>query len=213
MFIKNGIAPRWFTRSLLVFVFALLVVALIRWQATLSYLGSYLICSQAPQSADLILVLGGDFYGPRVFKGVELKKLGYAPTVLISSPPYRGRPEGEFAIAFLAEHGYPTDAIETFVHNARSTTEEAIALRGELARRGVKRVILVTAAFHSRRAAIVFWLFCPGIHFISVPAPDPFYHSNGWWRDETSRRLFYSEWAKIFGSALAEYPKYLLSKF
>jgi hypothetical protein len=38
---------------------ALLVAGLIRWQTTLSFLGCYLVYSQPPQSADLILVLGG----------------------------------------------------------------------------------------------------------------------------------------------------------
>ena len=164
------------------------------------------MCSEAPQASDLILVLGGDFYGPRVIRAAELALQGYAPKVLISGPPYRGqleeqaRPEGEFAIAFLARQGYRTDSIESFGHTARSTIEEALALRPELARRGVKRVLLVTSAHHSRRALIVFQLLCPGVHFISVPAPDPFYHPDRWWRDESSRKLFVSEWTKIAGS-------------
>jgi uncharacterized SAM-binding protein YcdF (DUF218 family) len=61
-------------------------------------------------------------------------------------------------------------------------------LRAELARRGVKRVLLVTASFHSRRSAIVFHLFCPGIQFISVPASDPYYHPDTWWMDASSQR-------------------------
>ena len=87
---------------------ALLLVALIRWESTLSFLGRYLIDSQPPQSADLILVLAGNFYGPRVLKGAELVTAGYAPLTLISGTPYQGRPEdevkpeGELAITFPA---------------------------------------------------------------------------------------------------------------
>jgi len=197
---------RWLVRLITGCLVALLLVAGFRWQATLTALGSFLVCSETPQPSDLILVLGGDFYGPRVLKGAELAIQGYAPRVLISGPPYRprpeeqSRPEGEFAIAFLARQGYRTDSFESFGHGARSTIEEAIALRPELARRGVKRVLLVTTAHHSRRALIVYQMLCSGIHFVSVPAPDPFYHVDGWWRDPSSRTLFVSEWTKITGS-------------
>ena len=197
---------------------ALFVVALIRWESTLSFLGRYLIDSQPPQSADLILVLAGNFYGPRVLKGVELVTAGYAPLTLISGTPYQGRPEdqvrpeGELAISFLAKQGYSARLFESFSENARSTIEEAIILRGELARRHVKRVILVTSTYHSRRSAIVFHLFCPGIDFISVPAPDPNYHPDGWWKDNNSRALFYSEWSKIAGTLVMAYPKDLVGR-
>jgi hypothetical protein len=66
--------------------------------------------------------------------------------------------------------------------------------------------------YHSRRALIVFELVCSGIHFISVPAPDPSYHPDRWFTDETPQRLFLSEWEKIGGSLLLAYPNYLLSK-
>ena len=205
-FLQPSRTYRWLVRLITSCLVALVLVAGFRWQATLTALGSFLVCSETPQPSDLILVLGGDFYGPRVLKGAELATQGYAPRLLISGPPYRSRPEeqsrpeGEFAIAFLAQQGYPTGSFESFGHNARSTIEEAIALRPELARRGVKRVLLVTSAHHSRRALIVFQMLCSGIHFISVAAPDPFYHADRWWRDASSRRLFVSEWTKIAGS-------------
>jgi uncharacterized SAM-binding protein YcdF (DUF218 family) len=145
-----------------------------------------------------------------VLKGADLGVQHYAPLVLISGPPYKGRPEGEFAIEFLVAHGYPRQLFQSFGHHAPSTIGEAIALRPELLRRGVKRVLLVTSSYHSRRAAIVYWLFCPGIKFIAIAAPDAHYHSEEWWKDASSRKLFYSEWSKILGTLLLEYPKYLV---
>ena len=162
----------------------LAAVLLIQWQAFLNLLGSSLIDSEAPRSADLILVLGGDFWGPRVVKAAELGKLGYARTVLISSPPYAGRPEGELAIDFLVKEGFSRKMLAIFPHNARSTIAEAVALRGELGRREVKQVILVTSSYHSRRAAIVFRLFCPGIRFVSVPADTNQFSAEGWWKKD-----------------------------
>jgi len=172
------------------------------WQPVLSFIGSLLIYSETPQQSELILVLGGDFWGPRVLKGAELGRAGYAPLVLISGPPYQGRPEGELAIPFLEGKGYSRKMFAVFGHNAPSTWTEAMAVRQELLRRGVKRVILVTSAYHSRRASLVFRLLCPGVKFISVPAPDPVYHVDQWWNDASSRRFFYSEWSKIIGSLL-----------
>jgi uncharacterized SAM-binding protein YcdF (DUF218 family) len=190
----------------------MLVAGLVRWQTTLSFLGRYLVYSLPPQSADIILVLAGDFYGHRVLKAAELAKQGYAPLVLISGGPYGSEMEGDYAITFLRTQGYPTRLFETFGHHAHSTIEEAIALRGELARRRVKRVILVTSDFHSRRSAIVFRLFCPGIDFISVPGAEPYFHADRWWMDNHSRALFYSEWTKIFGTVLIAYPKDLIGR-
>ena len=158
------------------------------------------------------MVLAGDFYGARVLKAADLAKQGYAPLVLISGGPYDHGTEGEYAIAFLATRGYPTRLFESFGHHARSTIEEAVALRGELYRRHVRRVILVTSDFHSRRSAIVFRLFCPGIEFISVPGTESNFHADRWWMDDGSRALFYSEWTKIFGTVLMAYPKDLIER-
>jgi len=134
------------------------------------------VTSETRQKADLILVIGGDFYGPMILKGEDLAVQGYAPLVLISGPPYqRGLPEGEFAVNFLEKKGYPR------------------------------------SAYHSRRADIVFRLFCSGIHFISVPAPDSHCDPSRWWNDVSSRRLFFSECLKIASSVFVMYPQYLLT--
>ena len=185
------------------------MAALAGWKTVRRELGEFLVCTQTPQPADLVLVLAGDFYGPRVLKGANLAAEGYAPLVLISSGPYENRTEGIAAIDFLAARGYPRRLFQSFEQHATSTITEAIALRPELKRRGVKRVLLVTSAYHSRRASIVFRLFCPGIRFITIGAPGEHYHPDDWWDDPSSRGLFFSEWAKIFGTVLFEYPQYL----
>ncbi|HTW63682.1 MAG TPA: YdcF family protein [Bryobacteraceae bacterium] len=193
-------------------ILILLAIATVRWQATLTALGAFLVDSQPPQKADLVLVLGGDFLGARVLIGAELARQRYAPLVLLSGPPYQGRPEGAVAVDFLVKKGYPRDLFRVFPTNAASTIAEAEALRGELIRRQAKQVLLVTSNYHSRRAEIVLTLFCPGVHFISIPAPDSQYHAALWWQDDSSRHLFFSEWSKILGSVLAVYPAYLISR-
>ena len=175
--------------------------------------GDFLVCSDRPQPADLILVIGGDFYGPRVLKGADLALQGYAPLVLITGPPYQqGRSEAEFAIDFLIAKGYPKALFQAFGHHANSTAAEATVVGAELRRRRIHRVILVTASYHSRRADIVFRLFNPDIHFISVPATDPHYDPEHWWTDLGSRHLFFSECKKIIGTVLIAYPRHVLGR-
>lgn len=210
------VAPRRWGRHVTLCFVGAAIAAAICWQTTLTALGRFLVDSQPPQPADIVLVLGGDFWGPRVVVGAELAKQGFAPIALISGPPYseadRVRPEGELAVEFLVKAGFPKKLFQVFAHYASSTIDEAKALRGELARRHVKTVLLVTSSYHSRRATIVMSLFCPGVRFISVPAPDSHYHVAEWWRDDSSRHLFFSEWSKIAGSVFLSYPVDLLAR-
>jgi uncharacterized SAM-binding protein YcdF (DUF218 family) len=199
-------------RTLLVLTLSLGGILALEWRAVFAYLGNYLVLSEAPRPADLILVLGGNFYGPRVLKGADLVAQAYAPLALFSGPPYQGRPQGQASIEFLARQGYSTRGLDSLDVHAESTIEEAQAVCPELLRRGTKRVLLVTASFHSRRSAIVFGLFCPGIQFISVPAPDPQYHPDTWWMDASSKKLFFSEWEKILGTVLVVYPRSLIGR-
>ena len=197
-------------RFLLIAAAVLVAGLLVRWQAVLFFAGRFLVASEQPQKADLILVLGGDFWGPRVIKAAELGTRGYASTVLISSPPYAGRPEGELAVDFLVKKGFRRELFAIFPHNAASTIAEALALRAELSRRKVRQAILVTSNYHSRRALLVFDLFCPNIRFVSVPAEQ--FDPKGWWRKQDSRDLVFSEWTKILGTVLIAYPRYLMSR-
>ena len=59
---------------LLIVAGVLLLVALIRWQTTLSFLGRYLIYSQAPESADIILVLAGGLLWPSSPQGSRISE-------------------------------------------------------------------------------------------------------------------------------------------
>lgn len=72
--------------------------------------------------------------------------------------------------ALLVDFGVPTNAM-VFVDQARNTEEEA----KEVARRvgdGRRRVLLVTSAWHMRRAKLMFEKYAPGVEV--VPAPGDF---------------------------------------
>ena len=188
------------------------LLAVMLYPIILTSAAKFLTLFQQPKQADLILVLGGDFFGPRVLKGAELGALRYAPRVLISGPPYQGGPESDFAIRFLVAKGFPLDLFLSFPNAATSTIEEAIAVCGELHRLGARRILLVTSAYHSRRAKVVFNLFCPGLEFRSVAAADSQFEPESWWKTPRYRTIFFSEWTKLLGTVFWKFPAYELNR-
>jgi len=172
-------------------------------------LGEFLVETDKPECSDAILVLAGDFFGPRVLKGADLGVQGFAPRVLISGTGYGSRGESEQAIQFLVQKGYPKTLFLGLPHQAKSTIEEAIALAPQLQRLGIHRAILVTRASHSRRATLVFRLFCPNVRFRSAPAAENGFQARNWWKDPGSKERFCQEWLKILGTVLWKYPEFL----
>jgi len=170
----------------------------------LPWIGEGLVSSDTPAPADLILVLGGDFWGPRVVKGAELAVRGYAPRVLISGPDYRWNgiiyPEGDLATQFLVDKGYPRKLFSTFHHHAGSTIDEAKALVPELQRLQVKRLLIVTSAYHSRRASLVFHALVPFSEIRVIGVPDGVFEPDSWWVTPGNRQLVKSEWTKVMGT-------------
>lgn len=187
-----------------------ILLAVVFYPSVLTWLATFLMLSRQPEKVDLILVLGGEFWGPRALKGAELGASGYARRVLISGPPYRDQPESELSIRFLVEKGYPRELFLSFPNASSSTIEEAIAVCPELHRLGAERVMIVTSAYHSRRANIVFRLFCPEVPFLSTAAPDTQFVPENWWKTSRYRKIFFSEWEKIVVTVFWEYPKHNL---
>jgi uncharacterized SAM-binding protein YcdF (DUF218 family) len=94
--------------------------------------------------------------------GVELFKAGRAPVVVFTrgQVPWRPDvvPEGELLAKRALLLGVPQSAIR-LTGKAGNTAEEAVAARvllGVSKKGGAKRIILVTSAFHMRRARFLF---------------------------------------------------------
>ncbi|HZS49773.1 MAG TPA: hypothetical protein VFA54_02855, partial [Bryobacterales bacterium] len=49
-------------------------------------IGEFLVVSDAPQNADIAVVLAGDGFGRRILKAAELVRQGYVPRVLVDGP-------------------------------------------------------------------------------------------------------------------------------
>jgi uncharacterized SAM-binding protein YcdF (DUF218 family) len=139
--------------------------------------------SVIPQ-ADVIVVLGGATRGDthwsslgdltaqadRLVHATQLFKAGKAPRVLVSGGAPRGaRSEAELMEQLLAVMGVPRRAVLR-ESESRDTHDNArfsgILLRGK----GLERILLVTSAFHMRRAKALF--LAEGLDVI--PAPTDF---------------------------------------
>ena len=144
--------------SLGVFLLLLLLVA-----AALFFPGPFLTVDSGPVKADVLVLLGGGSH-ERSERTAELFKERVAPRIIVS-----GAGDCEINRHLLMAAGVPANAIE--VENQSKTTKEnaqfTLKLLGE---QKVKRVILVTSWYHSRRALACFRHYAPKIQFYSRPS-------------------------------------------
>ena len=168
-----GLVGRWrwpvVTAALLLWVFSLGVVSQSLWRL-LEAPWQRRSAFEAPE-ADVIVVLSGgrhpapgparlsEWHDPdRFFAGLDLFRAGKAPRLLFTggaSPFSTGQsPEGQHYLQKAALLGVPETAMAS-TPPVLNTAEEAMAIRQLLPARQ-SRVLLVTSAFHMRRAQRLF---------------------------------------------------------
>jgi uncharacterized SAM-binding protein YcdF (DUF218 family) len=193
--------PQWLAWVAgIILLFAIGVYATrITWMEAM---GQYLVETDPPAKSDMIVVLGGDWFGNRILKAAELSKQGYAPHVLVSGGGYLyGKYEGDMAVPFAVSHGYDEKIFIKLLYPSSSTRDEAKAVIPELRRLGVRKYILVTTEFHTRRAGKIFRELAPDLELRVVPSPDTL-HWNNWWREREGRKTFLMEWTKTVTSTV-----------
>jgi uncharacterized SAM-binding protein YcdF (DUF218 family) len=179
------------------------VLILVTYPVWLAVLGGYLVRSDAPVPADIIVVLAGDFTGSRIFTAGGLVRQGFAPKALISGPAgVYGVYESDLAIALAVRNGYPASYFVPFPNNSKSTASESEVVISELRRLHVHKIDLVTSNFHTRRAARTFRALAPDMEVHVIAAPDRYFTPNGWWKEREGRKTFFMEWAKTVGAWL-----------
>lgn len=174
------------------------VVLLVLFHAPLlAALGNFLVKAGPPQKADIIVVLAGDGFGHRILTAADLIKQGYAAQAIISGPDGNyGNYECDLAIPFAVKAGDPESDFIHLEHHARSTVEEAEVVVKKLREMGVKRVLLLTSTYHTRRAGNIFRRAAPDLVFIVVSAPDEFFKPDTWWHNREASKTFAYEWMK-----------------
>jgi uncharacterized SAM-binding protein YcdF (DUF218 family) len=145
---------------------AIALVALLCWIAAAPLLASYLIVEKPLHQADAILVLGGSsVYRERTKLAAELYLRGAAPKILLtddggksgwSQTEQTNLPYVELARRNLVDQGVAPGAIEILEPHVSGTIDEARLLHSKVPGAGIKSLLLVTSAYHSRRALAAF---------------------------------------------------------
>ncbi len=154
--------------------------------------------------ADVIVVLGG---GPdtRPFEAARLFHLGLAPRILLMNP--RPSPssqldlvpgEADLARNILLKKDVPMGDIFVAPGIVTNSYDESIVIRQWAASHGVRRVIIPTDVFHTRR---VRWLYhkelqATGIQVEIEAVPVHQYAVSNWWQHEDGVIAFQNELLK-----------------
>lgn len=127
---------------------------------------NYLVIEKPLENADAILVLAGSSaYQERTEKAARLFQQGIAPRVLLTDDGERGgwsvserrnMPFVELARQNLIFHGVPAEKIEILSSQVSGTIDEAKALKEKARVENLQKVLLVTSAYHTRRALRTF---------------------------------------------------------
>ena len=169
-------------------------------QPLLTAAGDALIESDTPQKAQAIVVLGGDEHGCRIIKAAQLASAGYAPFVIVSGPRWLVGHESDMTIEYARQKGYPVSLFHPFPNEGDSTRSETPLLGEYLKANGIRRIILVTSNYHTRRAARLMRERNPWLQVMVVPAPDPDFSPDRWWRSRNGEKTFLLEWLKTIAT-------------
>ena len=197
-------------RVLITFVTALVLVATV-WVARNSLLhavAAFLIVDDAPRPAPYIVLLTGE-YSERPRMAAKLFHDGFGKRILVASEQ-DGAPENagifpsrlRVIISMLERYGVPRHAIEVMGRTSPigSTYDEARVVRRHLDELDYSGpLLLVTSAFHTRRAQWIFSRLLEGrvSTLTTVAAPYPFVDETDWWHYEQGLLMVHQEYLKL----------------
>lgn len=198
-------------RILLLILLVIIVELLFSWPKILNSLGNYLIFEEEPQRGDVIVVLGcWEDTVVRAWHAADLYREGLAPVVFLPGVAKVKRwmeAEGEgismpdqrsMLKEALRAFGVPKEAIRTVDEEVGCTEDEAEVTRKWLKGKNVRRVLLVTSRYHSRRAWILFRDALQGMaEVVSLPSPYDDFQPDGWWRRREDAKRVVLEYEKL----------------
>jgi uncharacterized SAM-binding protein YcdF (DUF218 family) len=173
---------------------------------------SALTVDDAVAPADFLYVLGGDV-NTRPFHAAALFRRGFAPRVVV--PRTEDRPASErgfypndadVAVRILQHQGVPDSAIIMLriPGGVTSTQDEGRVLRDYLQTHPAQKLIVVTSAYHTRRAR---WTLRRELEGLPVDlrmaaAPDDRFDAGNWWTREAGFLAYVSETFKFLHTLL-----------
>lgn len=188
------------------FIFIIIVVLV-----SILLIGSYLSpddlarCESTPSDKDeckkadaIVTISGGDTYA-RTQKAIDLYKTGWASQLIFSgaAADKSGPSNAESMRQYALSHGVPSGAIIT-EEVSETTHENATRAYGVFEQYNFERIILVTSAYHQRRANIEFSKAVgDGVEIMNSPVRHDSQWSQWWWLTPGGWWLAGSEITKI----------------
>lgn len=170
----------------------------------LTALGSALVENDGPEKADAILVLGGDEAGFRILKAAQLARAGYAPYIIVDGPEVLGGHESDATIKYAEQKGYPGALFHPLFlpPEVSSTRTESEYVGRYLRQQNIRKLLLVTSNYHTRRAARLMRKLNPWLQVVVVAAPDSDFTPETWWKTREGQKTFLLEWTKTVAAWL-----------
>jgi len=208
-------------RSGAIFIGVLIVMTLFYVRGC-RYAGAWLVKEDLPVHADAMVLLMGSF-PERVLQAADIYHEGITDRLIIvyeSMGAYRALEErGAFVIRTTGQArdaavalGMPDSCITMLPGDARSTLDEAMAVRDYLAERpAMDTLILVSSPPHMRRAYMIFKTVMRrsdiNAYIGCSPARYSSFNADRWWRRKEDTQYVLSEWVKILSFILFEKGK------
>lgn len=210
---KKTKSERKLSRSFKVVSFILLLFLI--WLFLAPFLAEQLIIEKPLEKADAILVLAGAHtYIERTQKAAELFKKGLAPRIFLTDDgeqagwsriEQRNPPFVELARKSLIAQGVAAENIEILEPQVTGTIYEARVLSEKAKSANLKSVLIVTSAYHTRRAFSTFQrIFTENNQSIELgitspppgeQTPPPF----SWWLSKFGWQIVAGEYVKSVG--------------
>ena len=184
----------------------LLAAVAMAWAQAPALLGAYaglFVVDSVREPADALVVLAGR-PETRVWHAVQLYRAGYAPCIVLTEPRALNRAvdrlianERQQALAVLgaAVPDAPVVFAPSLRGGATSTYYEAHDLARLCHQRGWRHIIIVTDAYHTRRARYAFRkvLQPAGVRVDAAAAPNAVFDASNWWRTDRGLNAYVSE--------------------
>ena len=193
---------------------AVLIVAFAALLLFLPFAGRFFAHQNPLEQSDVILVLAGARV-ERWLEAVDLYKEGWAPRIVISPGPVtrmevelrtrgvRYPREGDLARDAVLALGVPAAAVTVLPDGVDNTAQEAAALKRNFSAAELRRLIVVTSPYHTRRAGFAFRreFADTGVRVVVRASRYSESEPARWWRHRGDVRYIVSELPKFLAYA------------
>ena len=193
-------------------VFLIVVLCLVVLWPVLTWSSAQLLIVKSEiASADAIVVLSGSStYLERADWAARLYREGRAPVIILTNDRLisgwdrveeRNPFFYELATRELRKRGVPESKIQVVSNIALGTYEESLGLRDYATTHNLKRLLVVTSAYHSRRALWSMRRACEGSGIeVGIDGPPPGWQTpspSTWWWHRWGWKVVAGEYGKI----------------